>query len=156
MTRKIETKTTRRVHALLLLASATMLNAQQPVNPYLLLMQQAGDHAAAHHAVKPALSPVDSSVLSGSVPVAELRKLGFKVIPWTTNDPGKMRAIIRIGVDGLISDRPDLLQKVLAEERASSPGQAAKLKTSTSPAIAVDEALGRRTRFQPSSQDSTT
>src|ERR1700721_2622582 len=97
----------------LLLLSGTMLNVlnaqqsqqlSQGVNPYLLLMQQAGAHAAAHHdLVKPALSPVDSSVLNGQVPVAELRKLGFKVVPWTTNDPEKMRAIIRLGVDGLIS-----------------------------------------------------
>ncbi len=115
---------------LLPLVSAAALNAQQAaMNPYLKLMQQAGAHAKAHgDLAKPALSPVDSTVLSGAVPVAELRKLGFKVVPWTTNDPEKMRAIIRIGVDGLISDRPDLLQKVLAEERASSPEQAAKLK----------------------------
>ena len=100
------------------------------VNPYVQLMQQAGAHAAAHHDLaKPALSPVDSSVLTGLVPVAELRRAGFKVVPWTTNDPEKMRAIIRLGVDGLISDRPDLLQKVVAEERASSPEAAAKLKS---------------------------
>ena len=53
---------------------------------------------------------------------------GIKVVPWTTNDPDKMRAVIRMAPDGLISDRPDLLQKVLAEERASSPELAAKLK----------------------------
>jgi glycerophosphoryl diester phosphodiesterase len=109
-----------------------MVIAQQPspaMNPYVQLMQQARAHAAAHKdLLKPALSPVDSSVLSGLVPVAELQRAGFKVVPWTTNDPEKMRAIIRLGVDGLISDRPDLLQKVVAEERASSPAQAAKLK----------------------------
>jgi glycerophosphoryl diester phosphodiesterase len=32
-----------------------------------------------------------------------------------------MRAVIRTGVDGLITDRPDLLQQVLQEERASRP-----------------------------------
>lgn len=79
--------------------------------------------------MKPALSPVDATVLNGMVPVAELRRNGFRIVPWTTNDPEKMRAVIRTGVDGLISDRPDLLQQVLAEERAASPDSAERLKS---------------------------
>jgi glycerophosphoryl diester phosphodiesterase len=112
------------------LVSTTVLCAQQvkPMNPYLQLMQTAAAHARLHHGAHvPALSPLDATVLDGSVPVAALHELGIKVIPWTTNDPEKMRAVIRTGVDGLISDRPDLLQKVLAEERAASPEAAAKL-----------------------------
>jgi glycerophosphoryl diester phosphodiesterase len=113
------------------LVSASVSLAQQatPMNPYLELMQRAAAHAKAHNdANVPALSPLDATVLDGSVPVSTLQKLGIKVIPWTTNDPEKMRAVIRAGVDGLISDRPDLLQKVLAEERAASREAAAKLK----------------------------
>ncbi len=34
---------------------------------------------------------------------------GLLVIPWTVNDPEDMRALIALGVDGLITDRPDLL-----------------------------------------------
>jgi len=98
-------------------------------NPYVELMAKAAAHAAAHGAMKPALSPVDATVLNGMVPVAELRRNGFRIIPWTTNDPEKMRAVIRLGVDGLISDRPDLLQRVLAEERAASPENAERLKS---------------------------
>ncbi len=106
-----------------------LVPAQEPMNPYLKLMEQAAAHAAAHHGVnKPALSPLDATVLDGSVPVAALHAQGIRIIPWTTNDPEKMRAVIRTGVDGLISDRPDLLQKVLAEERAASPEAAARLK----------------------------
>jgi glycerophosphoryl diester phosphodiesterase len=41
------------------------------------------------------------------------------VIPWTTNDPAKMHALIALGVDGIISDRPDLLRQVVTEERAA-------------------------------------
>ncbi|HKO20630.1 MAG TPA: glycerophosphodiester phosphodiesterase family protein, partial [Acidobacteriaceae bacterium] len=98
-------------------------------NPYTDLMAKAAAHAATHGAVKPALSPVDATVLNGMVPVAALRRNGFRVVPWTTNDPERMRAIIRLGVDGLISDRPDLLQQVLEEERASSPDTAERLKS---------------------------
>jgi glycerophosphoryl diester phosphodiesterase len=79
--------------------------------------------------MKPALSPVDATVLNGMVPVDELRRNGFRVVPWTTNDPEKMRAVIRLGVDGLISDRPDLLQQVLAEERASPAENVERLKS---------------------------
>jgi glycerophosphoryl diester phosphodiesterase len=89
-------------------------------NPYVQLMEKAGAHAKAHGAGMPVLSPVDATVLGGAVPVKELQAKGFKVVPWTTNEPEKIRAVIRTGVDGLISDRPDLLQQVLKEERASA------------------------------------
>jgi glycerophosphoryl diester phosphodiesterase len=92
----------------------------QVANPYLQLMEKAGEHAKAHDAEVPVLSPVDATILGGAVPVKELQAKGFKVVPWTTNDPEKMREQIRMGVDGLITDRPDLLQQVLKEERASA------------------------------------
>ncbi len=99
---------------------ATMMCGQEAktTNPYIQLMEKAGEHAKAHGAMAPVLSPVDATVLSGAVPVKELQAKGFQVVPWTTNDPEKMRAQIRLGVDGLITDRPDLLQQVLKQERA--------------------------------------
>ncbi|WP_176441878.1 glycerophosphodiester phosphodiesterase family protein [Granulicella rosea] len=120
--------------AFLLSASLTVSLQGQQMNPFTTLMQKADAHAAAHHAVKPALSPNDATILNGAVPVAELQRSGIKVVPWTTNDPEKIRAMIRVGadqgyaIDGLISDRPDILQRVLAEERAVSPANAARLK----------------------------
>ncbi|MFT7584927.1 MAG: glycerophosphoryl diester phosphodiesterase [Cellvibrionaceae bacterium] len=39
----------------------------------------------------------------------EAQGLGLKVIPWTVNDVAEMERLIEMGVDGLISDRPDLL-----------------------------------------------
>ena len=108
--------------------SDTLLQGAEAVNPYLQLMQRAGAHARKHGAPAPVLSPVDSSVLSGAVPVGQLQAAGFKVTPWTTNDPAKMRTVIATGVDGLISDRPDLLMSALAQERAvAAPEQRSKL-----------------------------
>ena len=34
---------------------------------------------------------------------------GLKVIPWTVNDIAEMERLISLGVDGIITDRPDLL-----------------------------------------------
>ncbi len=47
--------------------------------------------------------------------LAEAHALGLRVIPWTVNRPDDMRRLLCWGVDGLISDRPDLARSVLAE-----------------------------------------
>ncbi len=41
--------------------------------------------------------------------------LGLKVIPWTVDDPDTMRAQIAAGADGIITDYPTQLRKVMAE-----------------------------------------
>ena len=112
------------------LQAQSMANTSAPVPAsvaYLNLMKSAAEHARAHGApAAPVLSPIDSSVLSGEVPVAALRSAGFHIVPWTTNDAEGMRRILRLGVDGLITDRPDILQRVLAEERANPENSAAQ------------------------------
>jgi glycerophosphoryl diester phosphodiesterase len=40
--------------------------------------------------------------------VVEARERGLRVIPWTVNRRAAMRRLIRWGVDGLITDRPDV------------------------------------------------
>lgn len=121
-------------------AGASAAGMADKPNPFLTLMQRATAHARQHGAVTPLLSPLDRTVAPAAfpanaesaarqltreaVPVQAIQALGVRVVPWTTNDPEQMRAVIRTGVDGLISDRPDLLQKVVAEERAAHPGDA--------------------------------
>ena len=51
--------------------------------------------------------------------VAEARSLGLTVIPWTVNDPAMMAKLLDMGVDGIISDRPDLVQVEL-DKRAKA------------------------------------
>ena len=48
--------------------------------------------------------------------VAEAHRLGLQVIVWTVNDPKEMADQIDLGVDGIISDRPDTLRQVAAEK----------------------------------------
>ena len=53
--------------------------------------------------------------------VIEAHSLGISVIPWTVNDPKDMALAIGAGVDGLISDRPDLLRTVLESKGMAVP-----------------------------------
>jgi glycerophosphoryl diester phosphodiesterase len=123
-----------RVLSAALLTAATLIAQQAPMqNPFLGLMIAANAHAKAHGAPTPTLSPLDATLLgpNPSVNVAELHKAGFRVLPWTTDDPEKMRALIALRVDGIISDYPDRLQKVIAEEKAAHPEEAAYFSTFT-------------------------
>lgn len=47
--------------------------------------------------------------------IAEIRDAGLKVIAWTVNDSARMLELIRAGVDGIITDYPDRLDKVICE-----------------------------------------
>ena len=47
--------------------------------------------------------------------VAAAREAGLPVVVWTVNDRATMEHLVRLGVDGIITDRPDLLRGVLAD-----------------------------------------
>ncbi len=53
--------------------------------------------------------------------VSEAHALGLKVVVWTVNQPADMARLIDMGVDGLISDRPDLLRKAAGEKGIALP-----------------------------------
>lgn len=42
----------------------------------------------------------------------EARDLGLRVVPWTVNDPKQIQRVLALGVDGIISDRPDLVKQM--------------------------------------------
>jgi len=39
--------------------------------------------------------------------IQECHRQGIKVIPWTVNNSGKMKQLVKMGIDGLITDYPD-------------------------------------------------
>ena len=53
--------------------------------------------------------------------VAESHALGLKVVAWTVNKEDDIGRLIEMGVDGLISDRPDLLREIAARKGIALP-----------------------------------
>ena len=84
---------------------------------------QFGDHGSVPRMVKAAggaaWSPNYGDLTREAV--REARALGLKIVPWTVNDPADMRRLIEWGVDGLISDRPDVLREAAARAGIALP-----------------------------------
>ncbi|KYH01186.1 glycerophosphodiester phosphodiesterase [Bradyrhizobium sp. DOA1] len=53
--------------------------------------------------------------------ISEAHGLGLRVVVWTVNKPDDMARMIELGVDGIISDRPDLLRQVAGERGIALP-----------------------------------
>lgn len=53
--------------------------------------------------------------------VAEAHRRGMAVLPYTVNRRRAMERLIRIGVDGVFTDRPDRLLEVVADQERSKP-----------------------------------
>jgi glycerophosphoryl diester phosphodiesterase len=63
----------------------------------------------------PYFGDVDAELISLS------HRLGLSVVVWTVNKPADMARMIEIGVDGIISDRPDLLRQAAGEAGVTLP-----------------------------------
>jgi glycerophosphoryl diester phosphodiesterase len=66
-----------------------------------------------------ALSPVHT--MTTKELVTEARGQGLAVIPWTVDEESRMHEVIDTGIDGLITDYPDRLRKVLKERGFKLP-----------------------------------
>ncbi|GAA1435828.1 glycerophosphodiester phosphodiesterase [Mycobacterium cookii] len=64
----------------------------------------------------PAYEPYATAVLVDAAHAA-----GLAVIPYVVDDAATMRHLVGLGVDGLITNRPDLLREVLADEGMDVP-----------------------------------
>lgn len=56
-------------------------------------------------------SPSYASLSAADVERAQA--LGLRVVPWTVNEPSDIDQVLRLGVDGLISDRPDVVRSAV-------------------------------------------
>ncbi|WP_280428401.1 glycerophosphodiester phosphodiesterase family protein [Nocardia brasiliensis] len=80
-----------------------------------------------------AVSPVHGDPQSGSIEdpayqpfttddlVDAAHRHGMRVIPWTVDDRPTITALLDLGIDGLITNRPDLLRAILAERGYELP-----------------------------------
>jgi glycerophosphoryl diester phosphodiesterase len=65
------------------------------------------------------LSPADDMTDAGLV--AATHRECLRIAVWTVNDPARMADLIELGVDGIVTDRPDLLRQVLARHGDKLP-----------------------------------
>jgi glycerophosphoryl diester phosphodiesterase len=66
--------------------------------------------------------------------VARAHALSVRIIVWTVNDPAQMHRLLDLGMDGIITDRPDLLREVLvARDQWVAPSPAPSPTTSERP-----------------------
>lgn len=74
-----------------------------------------------HDSVPAAVSALGFDAISPShtiltpAMVAEAHEAGLRVLPWTVDAASSMRRLVGLGVDGMITNRPDVLRSVLAE-----------------------------------------
>jgi glycerophosphoryl diester phosphodiesterase len=67
----------------------------------------------------PAYHALQVPQVSGGIPVTTpafveaARRRNLQVHVWTINDPAEMRALIDLGVHGIMTDRPDVLLRLL-------------------------------------------
>jgi glycerophosphoryl diester phosphodiesterase len=53
--------------------------------------------------------------------IAAAHALGIRVVPFTVNDPAAMQRLLDQGVDGMITDRPDVLREILVRNSIEVP-----------------------------------
>lgn len=94
-----------------------------------------GDYVAAAASIEgvTTLSPVQGFPQGGTISdptfvpypdarmIADAHARGLKVVPWTVDDPATMDYFIKLGVDGLITDYPNRLREVMADNGLPLP-----------------------------------
>ena len=53
--------------------------------------------------------------------VKEAQALGLQVLAWTVNEPARMAAVFDMGVNGIVTDRPDLLREEMKRRGLALP-----------------------------------
>ena len=65
------------------------------------------------------LAPASSEIFN----VSQMQSAGYPVVTWTVNDSMAMVKLMDLGVDGIISDRPDILLHAIQKYDGNSDGQ---------------------------------
>jgi len=65
------------------------------------------------------LKPASSEIFN----VGSIQRAGYPVVVYTVNDKPRMLELMKLGVNGIISDRPDLLRQAVEEFDANGDGK---------------------------------
>ncbi len=95
----------RRVKEQALEVATGVLFVARPVDPVALAK------AARANAILPLWAYVTEEM------VAAAKRAGLAVVPWTVDEPAAMRRLIRLGVDGIVTNRPDVLRRLVDEQQ---------------------------------------
>ncbi|MEU3522583.1 glycerophosphodiester phosphodiesterase family protein [Streptomyces sp. NPDC038707] len=63
----------------------------------------------------------DFRFYSDAAMVARAHARGLKVVPWTCDDPATVEALMDLGVDGIITDYPDRVRRIMADRGMRLP-----------------------------------
>ena len=64
----------------------------------------------------------ETKLTDENFPREDLEAAGYQVVPYTINDRPRMDALLSLGVDGIISDAPDILLQAVEEYDADGNG----------------------------------
>jgi len=91
-------------------------------SPWYPLLNDANPATGVDHRLAPpagsGLTPAASDIFS----VTSLRTAGYRTVTWTVNDTPTLNALLALNVDGIISDRPDLLLAAVKAYDANNDG----------------------------------
>lgn len=97
-------------------------NTRAPVfSPYHVMLMDnnpAVKHYARDDNPQPGLMPAASAIFD----IQSIQKAGYPVVTWTVDDKARMLELMRLGVNGIISDRPDILLEAVREFDADGDG----------------------------------
>ncbi|MBP7668847.1 MAG: glycerophosphodiester phosphodiesterase [Burkholderiaceae bacterium] len=81
------------------------------------------DHGSVPKMVRAAGGKVWSSFFGDldAAQVKEAQALGLQVLAWTVNEPAQIEAMLDLGVDGIVSDRPDRVREAMARRGMPLP-----------------------------------
>jgi glycerophosphoryl diester phosphodiesterase len=81
------------------------------------------DHGSVPKMIRAAGGKVWSSFFGDldAAQVKEAQALGLQVLAWTVNEPAQIEAMLDLGVDGIVSDRPDRVREAMARRGMALP-----------------------------------
>ena len=81
------------------------------------------DHGSVPKMVRAAGGKIWSSFFGDldAAQVKEAQALGIQVLAWTVNEPAQIEAMLDLGVDGIVSDRPDRVREAMARRGMALP-----------------------------------